>query len=65
MKTDALLRKFRQEVPGIAIRTSLIIGYPGETKKIFKSLNNGLTILLLIVWVYLHTHTKKTHMLIC
>jgi ribosomal protein S12 methylthiotransferase len=35
-KTDALLRKFRQEVPGIAIRTSLIVGFPGETEEDFQ-----------------------------
>ena len=37
-KTDALLPKFRQEVPGIAIRTSLIVGYPGETEEDFQEL---------------------------
>ena len=37
-KTNALLESFRKKVPGIAIRTSLIVGYPGETKAIFKEL---------------------------
>jgi len=30
-KTDALLAKMREKVPGITIRTTLIAGYPGET----------------------------------
>lgn len=37
-KTDALLKTIRQEVPGIAIRTTLITGYPGETEDDFKIL---------------------------
>ena len=34
-KTTALLKKFRAEVPGIILRTSLIVGYPGETEADF------------------------------
>ena len=30
-KTEALLHKIRERVPGIAIRTTLIAGHPGET----------------------------------
>jgi ribosomal protein S12 methylthiotransferase len=32
-KTNALISKIREKVPGIAIRTTLISGYPGETQK--------------------------------
>ena len=32
-KTDALLAKMREKVPGITIRTTLIAGYPGETEE--------------------------------
>ena len=39
-KTNALLRDFREKVPGMAIRTSLIVGYPGETEKDFEILKN-------------------------
>jgi ribosomal protein S12 methylthiotransferase len=31
--TEALVDKIREKVPGIALRTTLIAGYPGETKK--------------------------------
>lgn len=34
-KTDALLAKFRELVPDMAIRTTLIVGYPGETQERF------------------------------
>jgi len=37
-KTTALLQKFRKEVPGIVLRTSLIVGYPGETEEDFETL---------------------------
>lgn len=39
-KTTKLLRDFRQAVPGIAIRTTLIVGYPGETEADFEILKN-------------------------
>jgi ribosomal protein S12 methylthiotransferase len=32
-KTDALIAEIRARVPDIALRTSLIAGYPGETRK--------------------------------
>ncbi len=37
-KTNALLEKFRRKVPGMAIRTTLIVGYPGETEERFQEL---------------------------
>jgi len=37
-KTNVLLEKFRKRVPGMAIRTSLIVGYPGETEAQFQEL---------------------------
>ena len=33
-----LLEKLRNEIPGIAIRTTLIVGYPDETDKDFNEL---------------------------
>jgi len=33
-----VLAKIRREVPGIALRTSLMVGFPGETKKAFQEL---------------------------
>jgi ribosomal protein S12 methylthiotransferase len=37
-KTIDLIQKIREEVPGIAIRTTLIAGYPGETEEDFQEL---------------------------
>ena len=33
-----LLKLFRKKVPNITIRTSLIVGYPGETQERFQEL---------------------------
>jgi len=62
VKTDQLLRKFRDSVPGMAIRTTLIVGYPGETEEDFEVLKN---------WVketrferlgcFTYSHEENTH----
>ena len=39
-KTTKLLQEFRERVPGIAIRTTLIVGYPGETQADFEILRD-------------------------
>jgi ribosomal protein S12 methylthiotransferase len=37
-KTDALIEIIREKVPGIALRTTLITGFPGETKSDFEEM---------------------------
>ncbi|BDD03182.1 30S ribosomal protein S12 methylthiotransferase RimO [Aureibacter tunicatorum] len=37
-KTEDLIQKIRKTVPGIAIRTTLIAGYPGETEEDFQEM---------------------------
>jgi ribosomal protein S12 methylthiotransferase len=37
-KTRELIQKIRREVPGVALRTTLIAGYPGETETQFEEL---------------------------
>ena len=39
-KTTALIKKFREFVPEMAIRTTLIVGYPGETEAMFQELKD-------------------------
>ncbi|WP_334057348.1 30S ribosomal protein S12 methylthiotransferase RimO [Polaribacter sp. P097] len=39
-KTTALIYKFREAVPEMAIRTTLIVGYPGETEEMFQELKD-------------------------
>lgn len=43
-KTIALLNKFREKVPDMAIRTTLIVGYPGETEERFQELKEWVRI---------------------
>ena len=37
-ETYELIEKFRREVPGIHLRTTLMVGFPGETEEDFKEL---------------------------
>lgn len=39
-KTTKLLKKFRKAMPEMAIRTTLIVGYPGETEADFEALKS-------------------------
>jgi ribosomal protein S12 methylthiotransferase len=34
-KTEALIETIREKVPGISLRTTLIVGHPGETEALF------------------------------
>ena len=38
LKTNNLIANLRKQIPEISIRTTLIVGYPGETKSHFKEL---------------------------
>ena len=61
-KTNSLLKKMRKKVPDIAIRTTLIVGYPGETEDDFETL---------LKWVkdqkferlgvFAYSHEENTH----
>ncbi len=37
-QTTELLHKIKKRIPGVALRTSMIVGYPGETEQDFKEL---------------------------
>lgn len=39
-ETEALLQKIKEEVPGIAIRTTMLVGHPGETESDFEQLKD-------------------------
>lgn len=39
-KTTKLLKKFREAMPEMAIRTTVIVGYPGETRADFEALKS-------------------------
>lgn len=40
MDYEELVAKFRKMIPNVTVRTSLIVGYPGETEKEFEHLYN-------------------------
>ena len=42
---DALLRKIRDKVPGICIRTTLMVGHPGETEEDFEALKEWIRLM--------------------
>jgi len=62
IKISELINKIRYEVPGIAIRTTLIVGYPGESEENFDELKK---------WVsdtkfdrlgcFTYSHEENTH----
>ena len=42
-QTEELIAKIRKEVPGITLRTTMIVGYPGETEADFEELVDFVT----------------------
>lgn len=61
-QTRELLRKMREKVPGIVLRTSLIIGYPGETKKDFEELKLFIREFQFErLGVFTYSHEENTH----
>lgn len=61
-KTNLLLNDMREKIPGVAIRTTIIVGYPGETDEDFN---------ILLDWVkfqkferlgvFAYSHEENTH----
>lgn len=61
-KTDKLLKMFREKVPGMAIRTSLIVGYPGETQEQFDEMKKWVrTTKFDRLGVFTYSHEENTH----
>ncbi len=61
-KTTALLKKFRSEVPNIILRTSLIVGYPGETEEDFETLKNWVKAMRFErLGCFTYSHEENTH----
>ena len=62
VKTTALLQKFRKEVPGIVLRTSLIVGYPGETEEDFETLKRWVKAMRFErLGCFTYSHEENTH----
>lgn len=61
-KTTTLLEKFRKEVPGIVLRTSLIVGYPGETEEDFETLKRWVKAMRFErLGCFTYSHEENTH----
>lgn len=61
-RTEALLKRIREEVPGIAIRSTILVGHPGETKDDHRELLEFLEATRLDrVGVFVYSHEESTH----
>lgn len=61
-KTTTLIHKFRELVPNIAIRTTLIVGYPGETEAHFEELKQWVAEMRFDrLGVFAYSHEEDTH----
>ncbi|MHC5354644.1 30S ribosomal protein S12 methylthiotransferase RimO [Myroides sp. LJL115] len=61
-KTTKLLKEFRQAVPGMAIRTTLIVGYPGETQEDFQILKDWVQEMRFErLGCFAYSHEENTH----
>lgn len=61
-KTTNLLKDFRKAVPEMAIRTTLIVGYPGETEEDFQILKNWVEEMRFErLGCFTYSHEENTH----
>ena len=61
-KTTSLIKKIREKVPGIIIRTTLIVGYPGETEEDFEILKNWVKEMRFErLGCFTYSHEENTH----
>lgn len=61
-KTTKLLKEFREAVPGMTIRTTLIVGYPGETEEDFQILKNWVEEMRFErLGCFTYSHEENTH----
>jgi ribosomal protein S12 methylthiotransferase len=61
-KTTKLIQKFRDTVPNMAIRTTLIVGYPGESEEDFKILKEWVSEMRFErLGCFTYSHEENTH----
>ncbi|MBD1260904.1 30S ribosomal protein S12 methylthiotransferase RimO [Maribacter polysiphoniae] len=61
-KTTKLIADFRKYVPNMAIRTTLIVGYPGETEEDFQTLKSWVTAMRFErLGCFTYSHEENTH----
>jgi len=61
-KTTNLIAEFRKSVPNMAIRTTLIVGYPGETEENFQELKDWIQEMRFErLGAFAYSHEENTH----
>jgi len=61
-KTDELIHQIREKVPNIAIRTTLIAGYPGETEEDFQEMYDWVKKTKFDrLGIFTYSHEENTH----
>jgi len=61
-KTTKLLKEFREAVPGMTIRTTLIVGYPGETQEDFEIMRDWVKEMRFErLGCFTYSHEENTH----
>jgi len=61
-KTNELIHRIRETVPGIAIRTTLIAGYPGETDEDFQQMKSWVEATRFDrLGIFTYSHEENTH----
>lgn len=61
-KTTELIRQIRERIPGVAIRTTLIVGYPGETEDDFQQMCEWVQEMRFDrLGVFEYSHEENTH----
>jgi ribosomal protein S12 methylthiotransferase len=61
-KTEALIETIRERVPGIALRTTLISGHPGETEAHFEEMYNFVEKMRFDrLGIFTYSHEENTH----
>ena len=61
-KTEALIKEIRAKVPGIAIRTTLIAGHPGETEEDFNDMVDFVKKMRFDrLGIFNYSHEENTH----
>ncbi len=61
-KTTKLLQEFRAKVPNMTIRTTLIVGYPGETEENFQELKQWVSDMRFErLGCFTYSHEENTH----
>ncbi len=61
-ETEALIKRIKVEVPGVVIRTTMLVGFPGETERDFEELKQFVAAAKFErLGVFTYSHEEKTY----